>query len=525
MRHKVEETEDDFKQFFTLIPELACIATTDGYFKELNGCWEQLLGYTTEELLAAPLLEYVHPDDVALTVREVKNQLDGRTTHGFINRYRCRDGTCRYLEWEATPAKSGLLYAIARDVTERQRLTEALRLEELRIKTVLKLSEFKGGLEELLDHAVQDMVSFCGSSTGFVCHYSENDQLFTSHAWLRSAHFNQLIELNDTIPLHAAGLWAEPVRQRRAVIVNDYTAQNPLKRGYPLDHIELLRVLAIPVFIDGCIVAVAVVGNKSGEYTESDATQLSLLMGSIWHLIEKRKKEKELHESHERLRLLSAHLESVREEERLKTSREVHDELGQMLTALQFDLYAVKSMIRSPEALGRLSQMEENVRSTIGTVQRIAGELRPKLLDKLGLLAAMSRHSKDFTFRTNITCRIEFPPSLPALAPDCCLAIFRIFQEALTNIQRHADASEVSICITEKSEKIIVTIEDNGKGMHQKSVFSNNAFGLMGMAERASLCHGRLEIFSNPGTGTKIHVEVPIPKRDNCDDHTGHQNT
>ncbi len=199
MRHKVEETEDDFKQFFTLIPELACIATTDGYFKELNGCWEQLLGYTTEELLAAPLLEYVHPDDVALTVREVKNQLDGRTTHGFINRYRCRDGTCRYLEWEATPAKSGLLYAIARDVTERQRLTEALRLEELRIKTVLKLSEFKGGLEELLDHAVQDMVSFCGSSTGFVCHYSENDQLFTSHAWLRSAHFNQLIELNDDL--------------------------------------------------------------------------------------------------------------------------------------------------------------------------------------------------------------------------------------------------------------------------------------------------------------------------------------
>ena len=126
----IDAARDELEGFFSIGPELACIASVDGYFKKLNPAWEEILGYDGNYLLNRPFIDFVHPDDVPATLREVEKQLAGGATVNFLNRYRCKDGSYRWLDWKSTPAKNGrLLYATAKDITERKRATEALLKE------------------------------------------------------------------------------------------------------------------------------------------------------------------------------------------------------------------------------------------------------------------------------------------------------------------------------------------------------------------------------------------------------------
>ena len=223
--------------------------------------------------------------------------------------------------------------------------------------------------------------------------------------------------------------------------------------------------------------------------------------------------EEALQKSELRLRQHAAHLESVREEERLKISREVHDELGQMMAALKFDISFLKETDALPPHLVRkLDDMDANATATIRTVQRISAELRPKLLDDLGLVPAIEWQLSDFAQRTGIACMHKMPQSLPPLAPECSTAIFRIFKEALTNIQCHASASEVSVQLRQLKQEIVLIITDNGKGITGGEILAENSFGLMGMRERAILCSGELHIHGTPGEGTMVRLHIPLVK-------------
>jgi PAS domain S-box-containing protein len=223
--------------------------------------------------------------------------------------------------------------------------------------------------------------------------------------------------------------------------------------------------------------------------------------------------EEALQESHGRQRQLAAHLESVREEERLKISREVHDELGQMMTVLKFDISFLKETEALPPPVARkLADMDANVTATLRAVQRISAELRPKLLDDLGLVPAIEWQIKDFAQRTGIACSHKMPRSLPPLAPECSTAIFRILKEALTNVQRHAEASKVSVKLRRLKQEIVLIITDNGKGIGSGEILGKDSFGLMGMRERALLCFGEIGIEGKPGEGTTVTLRIPVIK-------------
>jgi PAS domain S-box-containing protein len=232
----------------------------------------------------------------------------------------------------------------------------------------------------------------------------------------------------------------------------------------------------------------------------------------IAHDITKRKRaQQELERSLEQLRALGARLQNVREEERKLLAREIHDQLGQALTAIKIDLFAwVSQMGGDPQHPSQgASALLRLVDETIKRVRRIATELRPGILDDLGLVAAIEWAGEDFEARTGIKCRLDLPGENIAISPERATAIFRILQESLTNVVRHAAASEVKIRLGEKDKELILLVRDNGKGMRMDKLSRTSSLGILGMHERALVFGGEVIIKAAPGKGTSVRVRIP----------------
>jgi PAS domain S-box-containing protein len=228
--------------------------------------------------------------------------------------------------------------------------------------------------------------------------------------------------------------------------------------------------------------------------------------------------ELELLASREQLRQLAAHVESTREQERIRIAREIHDELGQILTVLKMDLEAIAARYRTSVArplkdiTRRISSMLANIESSIDTVRRISTELRPGVLDHLGIAAALGWQLQEFESRTHIRCRaIGLPEQLPLDARQST-AVFRIFQEILTNIARHADATSVKVEVESDAERVTLKVADNGRGFDSALLADPEALGLLGMQERALLFGGSIEFQSQPGAGATVILRIPVSR-------------
>lgn len=225
--------------------------------------------------------------------------------------------------------------------------------------------------------------------------------------------------------------------------------------------------------------------------------------------------EQELLDSRTQLRELSAHLQSIREEERTRISRELHDELGQTLTAIciGLDVLETQKKLQDQDWLNNLQGLKKIANSTVESVQRIAADLRPTILDELGLPSAIDWLLESFSERSKIAYELSLPPSTLCFTRDISTAIFRIVQEALTNVSRHSHASSVVIDLKESKDFITLKIIDNGQGMavgmNLKRGSRENGLGLVGMRERAIMLGGKLKIQSRAGAGTSIEVRIP----------------
>jgi signal transduction histidine kinase len=230
---------------------------------------------------------------------------------------------------------------------------------------------------------------------------------------------------------------------------------------------------------------------------------------------QRRRAEEKLRKSHEQLRTLSLYLEYVREEERIRIAREVHDVLGQALTGLKLQLTWMMSRLpRKPRSLlVKARAMSGQIDDTIDTVRRIATDLRPGVLDNAGLLAAIEWQANQFQRRTGIRCRVSANIKDSLWDQDLNTAFFRIFQEALTNIVRHAGATEVKVTLTRKADDLILRIRDNGSGISEAEAQNTKSFGLLGMRERAGLLGGEVRVRGRPGQGTVVSVLIPQPNR------------
>ena len=230
---------------------------------------------------------------------------------------------------------------------------------------------------------------------------------------------------------------------------------------------------------------------------------------------DRKKTEKELMESRGKLRNLTAHLQVVREEERERIAHEIHDELGQALTALKMDIHWIRHKL--PEAEDSLVEktikMSTLIDTTVHSVKRIISELRPRLLDDFGLSAAIEWQVDEFVKRTGIQCDIELEPEGIILDEARSVAIFRIFQETLTNITRYADATRIRVSLKENATAVEMRVSDNGRGISKKQLSSPQSFGLIGMRERANSFGGNLVIAGVSGEGTTVAVTIPIHRK------------
>lgn len=249
---------------------------------------------------------------------------------------------------------------------------------------------------------------------------------------------------------------------------------------------------------------------------DADGTPYALC-GMTTDITPRKRAERELERSREELRALTARLHSVREEERARISREIHDELGQMLTALRMSQSLLIAGLRNGgeaptrEALaGQLESMQKVVATALASVRRIATELRPDVLDALGLAAALEWHAAEFTRHTGILCAVSLPGATIDLAPERATALFRIFQETLTNVARHSGARAVHALLTSSAGIVELTVADDGRGMPPGAARGGVAsLGLLGMRERAAMLGGETHIESSPGRGTTVRVRLP----------------
>jgi PAS domain S-box-containing protein len=231
-------------------------------------------------------------------------------------------------------------------------------------------------------------------------------------------------------------------------------------------------------------------------------------------IAERQRAEEQLRASLEQLRALTARLQSVREEERTLISREIHDELGQACTAIKMDLALISRKLtkKQTQLRAKVDSAIQLVDSTIATLRRIASELRPRTLDDLGLLAALESQAQEFETRTGIRCTVTLPQELLAPDTDIATAIFRIFQESLTNVARHAQATRVEARLEQEDNRILFQVFDNGRGFNPEEAKTRKSLGLVGMQERALLLHGDLKIEGAPGVGTTLTLTIPLPR-------------
>jgi signal transduction histidine kinase len=310
-------------------------------------------------------------------------------------------------------------------------------------------------------------------------------------------------------------------RRPPELILSDYSL--PGFNGHDALTIARTKCPETPfIFVTGTMgEEVAIETLKSGATDYVLKTKLSRLNPAVVRALREaderaqhRRAEAELRESHQRLRALSIYLQTVREEERTKIAREVHDELGQALTSCKLDLAWIANKL--PRELRPLQDktraLTAHIDSTIQTVRRISTELRPGVLDHLGLVAALEWQANDFQNRTGIRCDVRNNLSAEtALEQQLSTTLFRIFQETLTNIIRHAGATRVEVDLRVLDGRITLEVKDNGRGITKAEISNTKSMGLLGMRERASLMGGTFRVRRVPRSGgTKVSVTVPL---------------
>ena len=314
---------------------------------------------------------------------------------------------------------------------------------------------------------------------------------------------------------------------RNLEIISGYSGEE-IARMHPLDFFvgaekEYIAQRIQEVFENGTSDAEANFVLKNGElipyyYTGKriEIENVPYLIGMGIDITRRKHAEEELAKRAEQMRALASHVESVREDERTRIAREIHDEFGQFLTAVKMDLaWVSRRLPAGDEKSERLNQASALVDENVRLVQRIATELRPGLLDDLGLITALDWQANEFSKRTGLLCQLNFPEHDLKLDPSLNTTLFRIFQETLTNVARHAQASRVDVSLQEKDQTLLLSVHDNGRGITETELNDPYSLGLLGLHERVAQWEGKLIIRGEAGRGTTVTVQIPLPPANN----------
>ena len=386
------------------------------------------------------------------------------------------------------------------------------------IQTLFRLSKQLNAmldLDTLMDELAQDAIQLVNAESGFA-------GLRTAGGMMTRKYFQGGVAspFEHTWP-PGQGLPGWVLAHKVPYITNDAARDPVIRHELPINA-DLRSVICMPILDnEGEAIGFFDIRNKTNGsgFNLADQEVLTALSSVAAIAIQNALSyqqlawaEVERKHSNEQLRALAANLQSVREEERTQIARELHDELGQALTALKFDLAWLTSRLAKKDAAlsQKASAVTTQIDTTIKTVRRISTELRPGMLDDLGLAAAIEWQAREFQKRTGVHCEVRVPTQDLQLTRAQSTGLFRIFQETLTNVARHANAQRVVTTLAHEADALTLSVQDNGRGIQPSERAGARSLGLLGMRERTELLGGAFDIRGAPGEGTTVRVRIPL---------------
>ncbi|MGQ9704442.1 MAG: GAF domain-containing sensor histidine kinase [Actinomycetota bacterium] len=403
-------------------------------------------------------------------------------------------------------------------------------------------------LDEVSWKVLEQAKRLTGSAFGYVGYIDQETGYLVCPTMTRDIWDRCRMQEKDYVFREFRGLWGWVLKNRRPLLTN-YPSQDSRATGVPEGHLPIQRFLSVLALMGRMLVGQIALANPERDYLPSDLDAISRLADlyavavmRMWsereldryrtqleevvrkrtrdleqavrrlgeEVQERKRREEELRETASRLRSLSAHLQSVREEEKRRLAREVHDTLGQALTGMKIELSLLsRRLATDAEAASRLAEILRMVNDIMRAVREIATELRPSVLDDLGLPAALEWQARRFEEMSGVACRLQVDPGADTSDRDTAVALFRIAQEARTNVARHARASRVAISLFRGEGGLLMRIEDDGRGFEEGELEAPHSLGVLGMRERAYALGGTLEIYRREGGGTMVEVKIP----------------
>ncbi len=462
---KLKKEQEALRKVFDHVPVIICLTDTAGSIRLLNKECEQTMGWAVGEALNDRLENVIGRD--AETKGHRGETLFGEPYVRTEFQVQTKSGKIIDVSWLEVKLPDGSTIGIGTDVTEQKRAENELRRSEAYLAAGQRLSR-----------------------TGSWAWVVGTDKVFWSQETFRIFEFDPE---NTTASL--ANTFLSRIHPDDRPRIEQGLAQT--------EHFSVDYRIVLP---DGSIRHIHDVVYT----TANEAGQIVERYGVVMDITDRKLAEEERQRSFDQLRALAGRLQTAREEERTRVAREIHDQLGQALTSIKIDLssWVDDSPLRNPGS-ERIDSILKLVDETIKSVRRIATELRPGVLDDLGLVAAIEWAAEEFEARTGTKCRLMLSELDQRPNRERDTALFRILQETLTNVARHADATSVDIHLFRELGSVILKIQDNGCGTTPERLFAPTSLGIRGMKERALLLGGDLVIRSSREEGTTVLVRVP----------------
>jgi PAS domain S-box-containing protein len=427
--------------------------------------------YSKEEVMARSMLENYPGIEQTELFKIFQECIANDKARHIEYEFTFPDLSKKWFELSLQPIPEGL-FILSIDITERKKVEEDLRL------SLKEISDYKYALDESSIVAITDqkgIIHYANENFCKISKYTHDELIGQDHRIVNSGYHPKEFIRNLWKTISGGHIWRGELK-------------NKAKDG-------------TIYWVDTTIVPFLNEHNKPYQYVAIRAD-----------ITERKKAEEDLLQLNEQLRNLTAHLQTIRETERTNMAREIHDELGQQLTSLKMDISWLKNKTKteSPHINQKTDGMLEIINDAIRTVRKIVVALRPGILDDLGLEAALEWQAKEFEQRAGIHCFFKASVTHEKFSQQINTTVFRIFQEALTNVMRYANATEVKAELYESNDELILKIKDNGIGIDDADKNKKTSFGLMGMKERASMLHGEFSVDKLPEGGTGITLKIPL---------------
>ena len=474
-------TDDQCRKLFDLARDVIYMLSSQGVILSLNPAFETLTGWPRSQWIGKLFYELIHSDDLPSVRHKFERLLQGESLPLSETRILTRLGEYKVVECletrEATNERVVGVLGIARDITDRRRAEQTLRESEQQFRQVVEnirevfwMSDPSKGRMLYISPGYQEI-------WGRTC-----ESLYASpRSWLDSIHPDDQPRIFET--------------SHTKQMDGSYNEEYRIVR--PDGSIRWIHDRAFPIRDDfGTVYRIAGIAE--------DITERKLLQDKV-------------RDSNQALGSLAVRLQTIREDERTRISRDLHDQLGQALVTSKFYLQWMDQALSAgnfsnalPVWQSRLKAVIQEMDMTLAAVQKICFDLRPAELDQLGLGAALERQVQEFASRTGIACETEVHIDDTRMTTEQATVLFRVLQEALTNIARHAGATHVAVRLTEEDGKARLQVQDDGIGIQESKIHDEKSLGLLGMRERLRPVNGQLQIVASQETGTTLVVLLPL---------------